>query len=122
MIAADHDRRFETSFAYELVDAEPEAGTFAVAEPQDACGKTLERDTLAREADPAHEGFVVPEHLERRIVGDPNVFRIARQGGPPEWTLAFAEERTDVFRDESGDVEGVRDSGLLRLRTQIVAV
>ena len=101
MIPADHDRRLETPFAYELVDAETEAGALAVAEPQDARGKALERDTLAREADPAHERFVVSEHFERRIVGDSDVVGVARQRGPTKRTDTATEQRPNIGRDKA---------------------
>src|SRR5205807_7799358 len=93
MIAADHDRRLDPSFAHELVDAQPEAGALAVAEPQDSGRQALEGDALPREPDPSNERLVVPEQLERRVVGHADIVRVARERRPPERTLAFAKQR-----------------------------
>ena len=90
-----------------------EARAIAVAEPQDARGQTLERDAFPRQMNPpARARFVVAEHLERRLVGDADVVRIARQRRPAERTLALAEERSDLLRHEAGNVERVGDAGL----------
>src|SRR5438270_4896595 len=61
MVASDHDRRGELPPADELVDARAEFGALAVAEPADACRQSLERHTLAGEADPSRKRFVVRE-------------------------------------------------------------
>ena len=123
MIAADHDRRLDAALAHQLVDAQAEARALAVAEPQDPRRQSLERDALAREPDP-------PAPATRR---DANISSaassvtrmssgIARQRGPAERSLAFAEQRPDVLGHEAGNVERVGDAGLLRLRADVVAV
>ena len=88
-----------------MPQAEPRA--LAVAEPADARRQPLERDALAREVDPADQRLVVPEHLERGVVGDADVFGIARERDPAERSLAFAEQRPDVLGHEAGNLERV---------------
>ncbi len=122
MIAADHDRRLETPLAHELVDAQAEARTLAITEPQDARGQPLERHPLAGKLNPADQRFVVPEHLERRVVGDADVVGIARERRPAERPLSCAEQRTDVLGHEAGNVERVGDACLLGLRADVVPV
>ncbi len=94
----------------------------AVTQPADAGRKALERDALFGETEPALQPPVLRKQLEKRAVGRPNVFRLARKRGPPERPLALAEERPDVQRHEAADREGVGDTGLLRLSPEIVAV
>src|ERR1044072_315734 len=100
MIASNHDWRFESALAHQLVEAQPEARAFAIAKPQDPRRQSLERDALARQCDPARQRRIVAEHLERRFVGDADVLRIARQRGPAERALALAEQRADVLGNE----------------------
>jgi hypothetical protein len=82
----------------------------------------LKGDALARQADPAHQRLVVREHLERRLVGDADVLRIAGERRPSERPLALAEQRPDVLGHEARDVERVGHAGLTRLRADVVAV
>src|SRR5262245_29325283 len=105
MIAADDDRRLDPTLTHQLVDAQAEARAVAVAKPENPRRQALERDALARERQPTNQCGVVPEHLERRFVGEADVFGIARERRPTEGAFAFAEQRTDVFGDESRDVE-----------------
>ena len=95
---------------------------FAVAEPADARGKSLEVDSLLGQFDPAAEARVFGEEFEDQLIGPVDVLRIAGERDPAEWAFALAEERTDVFRYEAGDVKGVFDASQLCLRAQVVAV
>src|SRR4029453_6430086 len=94
----------------------------AVAEPQDARGQTLERDAFPRQMNPPDEPFVVAEHFERRLVGDADVVRIARQRRPAEGTLALAEERSNVLRHEAGNVERVGHASMARTCSAMAAI
>ena len=122
VIAADDDRRRDTTLAHQLVEPQPEARALAVAEPEDARRQSLERDALLRQPDPAAQRRVVGEHLERGLVGGGDVGRIARQRRPAERALALAEERPHVLGHEPRNVEGVGDAGALRLGADVVAV
>src|SRR4051794_16347224 len=103
MIAPDDDRRLDDAAPDQVVDRQAEARALAVAEPEDARRQALEGDALARQADPAAERRVAGEHLERKPVGRVDVGGIARERGPPERSLAAAEQGTDELRHEAGD-------------------
>src|SRR5688572_23734008 len=122
VIATDDDRGTYPPAADEIVQRQAEAGAIALAEPEDPRGQALERDSFARQLNPAAQPTVVREELERETVGGGDVCRIARQRRPAEWALALTEQRPDVLRDEARDPEGVGDAGLLGLRTDVVAV
>ena len=122
MIAPDDDGRADDAATDQVVERQAEPRALAVAEPEDARGQALERDALARQPNPAAERLVGSEHLERQRVGGGQIRRIARKDGPPERTLALAEQRAHVLGNEPGNVERARDAGLLGLRADVVAV
>ncbi len=103
VVAADDDRRRHLAAADHLVEAQPETVTLAVAEPADPRRQPLERHPLAGQRDPAVQRLVVGELLEHGAVGRGDVGRVARQGDPAERTLALAEQRSDVRRQEARD-------------------
>ena len=94
MVAADDDRRADSSLAHEPIEEKPRAVALAIAEPADPRRKSLERDALLGQAQPAGERLVVREELLERVIGDPDVLGIARQRGPTERAPALAELRT----------------------------
>ncbi|MNH97868.1 hypothetical protein D3C73_505750 [compost metagenome] len=65
---------------------------------------------------------VVRDQLFDLGVGFVDVLRITRQRRPTERTDATAEQRTDVGRYETREIEGVFDAFFLRHLTDIVAV
>ena len=77
MVSPDHDWGLQFSCSDHLVEAEPEAVTFAVAEPADTCRQSLERDPLPRKVDPAGQRFVLGKLLENRLVGCVDIGGIA---------------------------------------------
>jgi hypothetical protein len=107
---------------YQLVEAEPERGAGAEAEPADPRRQPLERHALARQPDPAGERLVLRKHLEDGVIGRADVVGVTRQRGPAERPLALAEERPDVRRHEARDVERVGHPAELRLGPDVVAV
>src|SRR5688572_2823481 len=107
MIAADDDRRANSLRAYELVNLQSEPCARAIAKPADARGQSLERDTLARHANPATESGIIRKHVEHCLVGYTNVVWITRECCPAERPLAFAEQRPHIFRHEAGNVKRV---------------
>src|SRR5690242_7066998 len=96
MIAADDNRRFELSRLDQVVHPLAEFSAFAVPQPADAGGQSLEADLLPRELDPAAQNFVIGEQLEDEIVGYGDIVRIARKRSPAERSAAFAKHRPDV--------------------------
>src|SRR5690348_570762 len=97
MIASDRDRRFEIATLDEVVDSFAHLRAFAVAEPADARGQSLEVNAIPSETQPAIQRLVIGKHLEREIVRLTNVLSITRQRNPAKRSFAFAEQRSDVF-------------------------
>src|SRR3989304_1352476 len=62
--AADEARRRHFAAAHQLVETKACPGAFAVAEPADACRKSLERHLLLRHADPPVQADVLREELQ----------------------------------------------------------
>ena len=122
VVTPDDDRRRQLAAAHHLVEAQPEAVALAVAEPADARRQALEGDALAGEADPAGEALVVGELLQHRSVGRRDVGRVAGQGDPAERSLALAEQRPDVGRQEAWVGERPVEATQLGLGAQAVAV
>ncbi len=122
VVAPDHDRRRQLTRAHHLVEAQAEPLPLAVAEPADPRREALEGDPLTGQADPPGQPGVVGELLEHGPVGRGDVGRIARQGHPAEGTLALAEQRSDVGRQEAGVVEGPVEPAEPGLGAQRVAV
>src|SRR5689334_17027820 len=122
MVTADHDRRRNFASPNELVHRNAELRAFTVAKPADTRRQTLEMDPLLRQLHPAGEDLILREKLERELVGARDVVRITAQSNPAEGTFPFAEERPDVFRDETGNVEGVLAAGFPGLSANVVTV
>ena len=79
---------------------------FAVAQPADSGGQTLEGHPLPRQLDPSSQAFIFGEFSKHGAVGGCDVCWIARQCHPAERAFAFAKERSDICGDESRVVEG----------------
>src|SRR6516225_7664015 len=73
--APDDDRRADLAALHGIVEREARSRALAVAEPADARRQALERDALARHADPARERSVAREELEDDAIGDRDVLR-----------------------------------------------
>ena len=85
------------------LNARPGLGPLAVAEPADPGRQALERHPRLGHLDPAPEPGVVREQVEDRLVGAPDVGRVARQRGPAERAASLAELRPDERRHEPRD-------------------
>ena len=122
VIAADHDRRLELALRDHLVEREARLVALAQAEPADARGQPLELDAAARHLEPLREMLVLREerlHLRIRLE---DVLGIAGERDPAERSLAFAEERADIRRNESGIRERIGHTFVLRDLADVVAV
>ena len=122
MVAPDHDRRLDGAGADELVEPVARSGTLAIAEPADPRGQSLEADALLCCFDPPDQRRIVGELFDDRAVGRGDVRGIARQRHPPKRTLALAEQRPDIRRNEARIVECARASAEPRLSPQAVPV
>src|SRR5438477_5861043 len=111
MIAPDHDRRFDLAALHQLVHRYTKFGALTVTEPANACRQSLKMDPLFREFHPARERFVFRKQFESEFVCARNIFRLSTQRDPAKRAAAFAEKRTNVFGNETGNVERVLDAG-----------
>src|SRR6185369_10692649 len=85
-------------------------------------GQSLKMNAVARQTQPAIQRAIIGKHLEREIVSLANVLGIAGQRHPTKRTLALAEQRANVFRDEAGYLERVFATSIERLLANVVAV
>src|ERR1051326_4701438 len=122
MIAPNHDRRFDLAALDQLVHRYAELGAFPVTEPANPRGQTLIMDPLLRELHPTRKRFVFGKQFERELVRTRDVVRLSAQCDPAKRAASFAEKRTNVFRNEAGNVERVLDASLLSLRANVIAV
>src|SRR5712675_1106119 len=104
MISPHYDRRFQLPFFDHVIHCQSELRAFAVAEPANAGGQTLELDPLASEIDPATKNAIVGKQFEYEVVGRMNVGRFAGKRYPAERTSTFTEQRPNVCRHESRKV------------------
>ena len=77
MIPPDDDRGTQLARLHQFVEAKPDLGALAVAEPADPGRQTLELDALAREPQPAVQVVVVGQRLHDRAVGAIDVLGFA---------------------------------------------
>src|SRR5919112_6336178 len=96
MIPPYYYRGGDGALSHQLVEAETCPVPLTRPEPADASGEALEVDFLAGFGDPTLQTLVVGKEIQDRIVGRRYVRLLARERGPPERTLALAEERPDV--------------------------
>ena len=122
VVPPDDDRGAHFALADQVVEQEAGTVALAIAEPADTCRKPLESDALAGERQPAPQRGVAGEEAEQGFIGRPDVFRVARESGPPKRALALAKQGTDEEGHEAADLEGVLHASLLRLAPQVVAV
>ena len=122
VVAADGDGGFEFAGGDEFIDGDAEFSAFAVSQPADAGGESLEADFFAGHPDPAAEGLVVGELFEDEFIGTGDIVGIAGEGYPSEGAFTFTEEGPDVGRDESGEGESFGVAGFFSLSAEVVAV
>src|SRR5208283_1732005 len=92
------------------------------AKPADPRGQPLEMDAFLSQPNPARQRLVMWEQIERQLVSNGDVGRVAGESGPTERPASFAEQRPDVLGNEAGDLVCVLHSRLLRLGADVVAV
>ena len=122
MIAANYDRRFDFAALDQLVHGHTKLGALAITKPADARGQSLKLNAFFRQFHPARQCLVLRKQFECELIGPRDVLRIAAQRHPTERTFPFAKKRTDVFRNEPGNVERIFNTGLLRLGANVVPV
>ena len=66
--------------------------------------------------------MVFGEEARGEFVGFADVFGIAGECGPTEWTFALAEHGADIFGHEAFDVESVFHSGFNGIGADVVAI
>src|SRR3989344_1856272 len=122
VVATDHDGRRQLTATHHFVERQAQLGAQAQANPADTCRQALEADALARHVQPVVQVGVVRNQLFYLGVGLVDVFSVARQRSPTERADATAEQRTDVGRYETREVECVFHAFFLGHLTDVVAV
>src|SRR5437588_735483 len=115
MVPPNHHRRRDIAAPYRFIERQAEPCPIAHAKPADPGGESLELHPLPRQPDPVDEVRILREQLENDFVRAKEILRIAGEGDPAERPLAFAEQGTDVLRDEPRNVESILDAGIFRL-------
>ncbi len=85
-------------------------------------GQALKTHAFLGEFDPARKNLVVREHVQHQLIGFVDVGRLTGKRGPAEWPAAFAEQRTNVGRNESRKVVSVFHALLECESADVVAV
>src|SRR5262249_58288121 len=80
-----------------VIEAQAELGPFAVAEPANPGGQTLEPHLVAGQFDPAGQSGVFRKEIEDGLIGPIDVLLLPRQGDPAKRSLALAEQWANVF-------------------------
>src|SRR4029077_3603956 len=111
MIAPDHNWSFDLAAFNELVHSYAKFSAFAVTEPANARGQTLKMDPLFRELHPAHKRLVFGKQFEGELVGARDVVRLSAQCHPTKRAAPFAKKGANVFRNETGNIECVLNTG-----------
>src|SRR5690348_2620024 len=122
MVAADNDRRRNLTLGHQIVDRDSELRAVGLTEPADSRWKSLKFYFLLSERDPALEMLVVGEKLEHERIRSRDIFGIAGKSNPTKWSFSFAEQRANVLRNETGDVESIPETGIERDSADVVSV
>src|SRR5262245_23475693 len=122
MIAADHDRRLELALAHHFVEREPESMPLPVAQPADACRQSLELDACVGMIEPANEVLLLRKELACLGIGACDVLGVTRERYPAKRSHALTEQRPDVERHESLEIERIADAGIARHGADVVAI
>src|SRR5690606_19685357 len=112
----------QATLRHRALDHARQTRALPVRQPGDAGREALVPEVPPGHGDPALDHLVLGERVEDHLVDRVDVALVARHGDPPERAEAAAEEGPDVAGDEHGDLEGVLDAALGRLRPDVVAV
>ncbi len=104
------------------LNARPSFGSLTQADPADARRQALKADALAGHVQPVVQVRVVRDQFLDLGVGLVDVLRVARQRDPAERTDTTAEQRADVGRHETGEIEGIGHADFFGHLTNVVAV
>ncbi|MNT25676.1 hypothetical protein D3C72_1612060 [compost metagenome] len=122
MVAANDHGRGQLAAANHFVERQAQPGALSQTHPADARRQALEADALAGHVQPAVQvGILGDQFLDLRV-GLVDILRIARQRGPAEGTHAAAEQRPDVGRHETREIERVGHAFVLGHLADVVAV
>ena len=122
MIAPDDDGRRNLSRSDEFVESQASPVAFAVPQPADAGGKSLESNPLLGETNPPMQRLVLWKEFEDGAIRRGDIGRVAGERHPAERSLAFGEQRTDVRRDEPRVRKSIVEPTEAGLTPQVVSV
>src|SRR5476651_1164854 len=91
-------------------------------DPADARRQSLKLNPRARHVEPAVQMRIVRNQFPHFRIGLVNILGFAGERGPAEWPNSAAEQRADILRHETGDIEGARDARVEGDLANVVAV
>src|SRR5438309_12029866 len=122
MISTDYNRRLDVAAPYQLVYGDAKLGPLAVAEPANTRRQSLKMNPLFRQLHPARQNRVFRKECECQSVGALDVRGIPTQSNPAEWTFPLAKKRSDILRNEPGNIVGIPDTGFFGLGADVIAI
>ena len=122
MVPADDDRSTDFARLDQMVDHRAKTVPLAVAQPADPRGKPLELHLFLGLPDPSLQCLVLRKLPEHGFVRFVDIFRVSRQRGPAEGSLTGAEQRPDILRNKTRNIERLLHSSFLGLAADVVSV
>ena len=122
VVAANDDGGFDDAAGNQFVELQSGTRAFTVSQPANSCRQSLKMHLLLRHLDPAMQRFIVREEFQNSAVRGINILRVAAEGYPTEWPLAFAKERTNVSGNKAGVAKCVGDAMIKRPLAQVIAI
>jgi hypothetical protein len=122
VVASNHKRRFDNALSDQFIELKSSFIAFAITQPADACGQTLELDLLSGHSYPAMQRLILREELKNSLIGAIDIFWVARECHPTEGAFAATEEGTNKSRYKAGKVHGMSLASRQGLSPQIVAI
>ena len=123
MITTDDDRCADLARRDQVVEGQACLVPLAIAEPADSRRQSLEADLVTSTTHPFVQPIIVWEEIHHSLVGCFDVGWIAGQRNPTKWTLPLTEQRPDIGRHETGELEGsfvAAQPGLVANRVAVV--
>ncbi len=122
MVPPDYHGGLELTVGNHLVESQAKPCPVAQPHPTDAGRQSLPADLLPGHVEPMVKVRVVGQQLLDLGVGLVDVLRVAGEGNPAERPDPSTEERADVGRHESGEVEGALHPRVKSDLADIVAI
>src|SRR3990172_10559745 len=122
MVSADHDRRHKLPAGNHSIERKSGTSALTIAEPANACRQSLKLHVAAGELEPTPKVFIFREELHYGLVRAVDVFGLSGQRHPAERSFTHTEERADVGRHETGELEGLLHAGVEGALAQVIPI